>query len=121
MLKSINCEILKAYFDLHFPGSFQSVSKFREALARKLGINVTQKTLRKVLKDNAYYQTNIKKLINYISSISCSKFLVALKHFVFNVATITKLRCVLRPLRYWKRSVYIKISSTLRIAILHVD
>ena len=39
----------------------------------------------------AYYQTNIKKLINYISSISCSKFLVALKHFVFNVATNTKI------------------------------
>ena len=41
--------------------------------------------------DMAYSQTNIKKLINYISSISCSKFLVALKHFVFNVATNTKI------------------------------
>ena len=65
--KSVRNEILKAYFDLHFPGSFQSVSKFREALARKLGINVTQQTLRKVLKDNAYYQTNITRPKKFLS------------------------------------------------------
>ena len=59
--KSVIDKIYKAYFDLYFPGSFQSIAKFQEALARKLDIKVTRKTLRKILKDNAYYQTNVTR------------------------------------------------------------
>ena len=64
--KSVIRKILTAYFDLKFPASFQSVSKFKESLKRNLNIDISHYQLRKILKNNAYYQSNITKKSKFL-------------------------------------------------------
>ena len=54
-------EIFSHYFDLKYPASFGSVQKFREALQRESNITISEKALRKLLKDNAWYQSNVTR------------------------------------------------------------
>ena len=54
-------KILTFYFDLKYPGSYQSVSKFRNALRPTSNITISEAALRKLLKDNAWYQSNVTR------------------------------------------------------------
>ena len=67
--------ILTKYFDLSFPGSFQSIAKFQEGLERKLKMKVSRRSLTKILKNNAFYQTHVtrpkKFLVRKFSSKGC--------------------------------------------------
>ena len=53
--------ILDKYFSLEFPASYSSLFKFRKSLKQNLGIDVTVKELRTLMKNNLFYQTNVKK------------------------------------------------------------
>ena len=59
--KSLKKKIFSHYFDLKYPGSFQSVQKFKDALQRESNITISEKALRKLLKDNAWYQSNVAR------------------------------------------------------------
>jgi hypothetical protein len=54
-------KILSYYNNLDFPGSYRSLPKFRQMLKVEKNINVTYKTLRKILKSNEFYQTHFQK------------------------------------------------------------
>ena len=49
-------KILKSYYDLRFENSLSGVSKFRQSLARNLDITISEKALRRILKDSSLYQ-----------------------------------------------------------------
>ena len=53
--------ILTHYFDLSFPASLQSIRKFHAAIQKKLNIKISERALRKILKNNAWYQTNVTR------------------------------------------------------------
>ena len=53
--------ILRAYFDPKFPASYQGVEPFRESLLRNKNIDISRPHLRRLLKSNLYFQTNIIK------------------------------------------------------------
>ena len=54
-------KILRSYYTLKFPGSFQGVSTFRESLKNNLKIDISHSALRKILKSSLPYQVNITK------------------------------------------------------------
>ena len=53
--------ILKKYYTPRFPGSFQGVKPFREALKSNLGIEISHEALRRLLKSSPPYQVHLKK------------------------------------------------------------
>ena len=59
--KSVIRSILTHYFDLSFPASLQSIRKFHAAIQKKLNIKISERALRKILKNNAWYQTNVTR------------------------------------------------------------
>ena len=59
--KSVVRSIISHYFDLSFPGSYQSVKKFHTAIQKKLKIKISERALRKILKDNAWFQVNVTR------------------------------------------------------------
>ena len=59
--KSVVRSIISHYFDLSFPGSYQSVRKFQTAIQKKLKIKISERALRKILKDNAWFQVNVTR------------------------------------------------------------
>lgn len=59
--KKTQADILKYYFTLGFPGSFQSIKKFHSALKDDAGIQIGLPALRKLMRKNLYYDSNIKK------------------------------------------------------------
>ena len=65
--KSIVRSILTQYFDLAFPASFQSVRKFHKAIQKKLKIKISEQSLRKILKNNAWYQSNVTRPKKFLS------------------------------------------------------
>jgi hypothetical protein len=54
-------KILGYYNNLEFPGSYRSLPKFRQMLKVEKDIDVTYKTLRKILKSDVFYQTHFQK------------------------------------------------------------
>ena len=59
--KSVVRAILNNYFDLSFPASYQSVRKFHKAIQKKLKIKISERSLRKILKNNAWFQVNVTR------------------------------------------------------------
>ena len=57
-------KILDAYFDLRFPRSYGSPTSFHEAVRRKLGLNVSLATVKKILKDTVFYQVHYPRRKN---------------------------------------------------------
>ena len=53
--------ILKKYFSLRYPGSFQGVQVFRQALKDNDDIDISHSALRKILKSSLPYQVNVVK------------------------------------------------------------
>ena len=51
-------KILKLYYSLRYPGSFQGVNVFRKSLIENSDIHVTEKDLRRILKSSLPYQVN---------------------------------------------------------------
>ena len=54
-------KILKNYYSLKYPGSFQGVSVFRKSLKKNSGIEIAHSTLRRILKSSLPYQVNVVK------------------------------------------------------------
>ena len=63
--KSVVHSIISHYFDLSFPGSYQSVRKFQTAIQKKLKIKMSKPALRKILKDNAWFKLMSLGLRNF--------------------------------------------------------
>ena len=59
--RKLRKKILKTYFSLKFPGSFQGISTFRESLKDNLGIHIGHSALRRILKSSLPYQVNVTK------------------------------------------------------------
>ena len=59
--EALRKKILKNYYTLKFPGSFQGVSVFRKSLKQNLGIDISHSALRRILKSSLPYQVNIVK------------------------------------------------------------
>ena len=58
---SLRKKILKNYYSLKYPGSFQGVSVFRKSLRENSGIEIGQSALRRILKSSLPYQVNVVK------------------------------------------------------------
>ena len=54
-------KILKNYYSLKYPGSFQGVSVFRKSLRENSGIEIGYSALRRILKASLPYQVNVVK------------------------------------------------------------
>ena len=59
--KKLKNKIIKRYYTLSYPASFQGVAAFRESLKKNDGINITHSALRRILKSSLPYQVNITK------------------------------------------------------------
>ena len=59
--KKLAKKILNAYSDLRFPGSFQGIPVFRKSLQQNLGINISHRSLQRLLKSSLHYQVNVTK------------------------------------------------------------
>lgn len=59
--KKIKETILDHYYTLGFPGSFGSLKKFRIALKEQAGIDISSPALRRLMKNNLFYQTHLVK------------------------------------------------------------
>ena len=57
--RSLVKKILSKYFQLSYPGSFQSIPKYKRALKDVDNINISHATLRKILKSNLNYTAHI--------------------------------------------------------------
>ena len=57
----IRKKILKNYYTLKYPGSFQGVSAFRRSLKENSDIDITHSALRRILKSSLPYQVNVIK------------------------------------------------------------
>ena len=53
--------ILKNYYSLKYPGSFQGISVFRKSLKENSGIEIGYSALRRILKSSLPYQVNVVK------------------------------------------------------------
>ena len=58
---SLRQRILKNYYSLKYPGSFQGVSVVRKSLKENSDIDITHSALRRILKASLPYQVNILK------------------------------------------------------------
>ena len=59
--ENLKKRILKNYYSLKYPGSFQGVSVFRKALKDNSGIDIGHSALRRILKASLPYQVNVVK------------------------------------------------------------
>ena len=59
--KKLREKILKLYYNLKFPGSYQGIKTFKESLKDNANINISHSALRKLLKSSLPYQVNIVK------------------------------------------------------------
>ena len=58
-------KILKNYYTLKYPGSFQGVSAFRKSLKENSNIDISEYALRHILKSSLPYQVNVVKPKNF--------------------------------------------------------
>ena len=79
--RNLKKKIIKNYYKLKFPGSFQSVKTFRESLKKNLNIDIKYATLRKILKSSLPFQVNVIKpkkfptRANYSRGVYIGKFM----------------------------------------------
>ena len=53
--------IVSAYYDLSFPGSYQGLNAFTQAVKTHLGLDVSVKTIRRILSDELTYQVHFPR------------------------------------------------------------
>ena len=54
-------KIVEKYYSLDFPGSYGGINTFKEALKAHLNIDVSQRALRKILRNEVHYQVHYPK------------------------------------------------------------
>ena len=77
-------KILKLYQDLKFPASYQSVTKFRNALKQEKNIDISYRRLKDLLRGNSpYYLTSFKNPVKFPTRpiVSSGSFVEAFADF----------------------------------------
>ena len=59
--RKLRQKILRNYYNLKYPGSYQGVATFRQSLKDKSNIEISHSALRKILKSSLPYQVNVVK------------------------------------------------------------
>ena len=59
--ETLKKKILKKYYSLKFPGSYQGIAVFRKSLKDNANIDISHSALRRILKSSLPYQVNIVK------------------------------------------------------------
>ena len=59
--RKLRQKILRNYYNLKYPGSYQGVATFRQTLKDNSNIEISHSALRKILKSSLPYQVNVVK------------------------------------------------------------